>query len=220
MADPLVVKICGIKTPQILEAAIEAGAGMVGFMHFARSPRHVDLEGLQELISAARGRVETCVVLVNPDNSTVMEVAALSPDWIQLHGPETPHRVEAIRDEAGIAIIKALPIGSPEDVAAVAAFLDVADRVLLDAKPPKGAERPGGHGVSFDWTLLKALDPAQPFMLSGGLTPQSVGDAIRQVRPMGVDVSSGVETAPGIKDARLVRDFVEKARAAHLNGHG
>ena len=111
MADPLVVKICGIKTPQILEAAIDAGAGMVGFMHFPRSPRHVDLEGLQELISAARGRVETCVVLVNPDNSTVMEVAALSPDWIQLHGPETPHRVEAIRDEAGIAVIKALPIG-------------------------------------------------------------------------------------------------------------
>ncbi|MBK8086402.1 MAG: phosphoribosylanthranilate isomerase [Devosia sp.] len=216
MADPLIVKICGIKTPRILEAAIEAGADMVGFMHFERSPRHVDLEMLQELISAARGRIETCVVLVNPNNSCVMEVAALSPDWIQLHGPETPHRVEAIRDEAGIAILKALSIGGADDVAGVAAYADVADRLLLDAKPPKGADRPGGLGVPFDWTLLKALDPGLAFMLSGGLSPQTVGEAIGMVRPQGVDVSSGVETAPGVKDAGLIREFIEKARAAPL----
>ena len=215
MADPLIIKICGIKTPALLEAAIESGADMVGFMHFERSPRYVDLETLQELISVARGRIETCVVLVNPDNSTVMEVAALSPDWIQLHGPETPHRVEAIRDEAGIAILKAVSIGSAEDVANVAAFADVADRLLLDAKPPKGADRSGGNGITFDWTLLKALDPALGFMLSGGLTPDTVGDAIRQVRPMGVDVSSGVETAPGVKSAALIRSFTAKAREAH-----
>lgn len=215
MADPLLIKICGIKTPALLEAAIESGADMVGFMHFERSPRYVDLETMQELISVARGRIETCVVLVNPDNSTVMEVAALSPDWIQLHGPETPHRVEAIRDEAGIAILKAVSIGSAEDVAGVAAFADVADRLLLDAKPPRGADRSGGNGVTFDWTLLKALDPALGFMLSGGLTPDTVGDAIRQVRPMGVDVSSGVETAPGVKSAALIRSFSAKAREAH-----
>jgi phosphoribosylanthranilate isomerase len=214
MADPLIIKICGIKTPDILETAIEAGADMVGFMHFARSPRHVDIETLQTLISEARGRVETCVVLVNPDNSCVMEVAALSPDWIQLHGPETPHRVEAIRDEAGIAIMKAISIGTAEDVATVASFSDVADRIMLDAKAPKGAERPGGHGSTFDWTLLKALDPELAFILAGGLTPDTVADAIRAVRPMGVDVSSGVESAPGVKDARLVRAFIEKARAA------
>lgn len=214
MADPLKIKICGIKTPDILEAAIEAGADMVGFMHFVRSPRHVDIETLQTLISEARGRVETCVVLVNPDNSCVMEVAALSPDWIQLHGPETPHRVEAIRDEAGITIIKALPIGSPEDVAAVASFAEPADLILLDAKPPKGAERSGGLGVPFDWSLLKALDPELPFMLSGGLTPETVATAIKTVRPMGVDVSSGVESAPGIKDAALIRAFISNARAA------
>ena len=187
---------------------------MVGFMHFARSPRHVDIETLQTLISEARGRVETCVVLVNPDNSCVMEVAALSPDWIQLHGPETPHRVEAIRDEAGIAIMKAISIGTAEDVATVASFAEIADRIMLDAKAPKGAERPGGHGSTFDWTLLKALDPELSFILAGGLTPDSVADAIRAVRPMGVDVSSGVESAPGVKDARLVRAFIEKARAA------
>jgi phosphoribosylanthranilate isomerase len=214
MADPLIIKICGIKTPEILEATIKAGADMVGFMHFARSPRHVDIEVLQTLISQARGRIETCVVLVNPDNSCVMEVAALSPDWIQLHGPETPHRVEAIRDEAGIAVMKALPIGSAEDVAAVAAFADVADRILLDAKPPKGAERPGGLGISFDWTLLKALDPELPFMLSGGLTPKTVGDAVRTVKPLGVDASSSLESAPGIKDAALIEAFIANARAA------
>ncbi len=215
MADPLIVKICGIKKPDILEAAIEAGADMVGFAHFERSPRHVDLETLTELISLARGRVETAVFLVNPDNSCVMEIAALSPDWIQLHGPETPHRVQTIRDEAGIAILKAIPIGSAEDVAHVNDFAEVADRLLLDAKPPKGADRPGGHGVPFDWSLLKALDPSVAFMLSGGLTPETVGAAIKAVRPFGVDVSSGVETAPGQKDAGLIRAFIEAARAAH-----
>ncbi len=216
MADPLIVKICGIRTAPLLEAAIDAGADMVGFMHFERSPRHLDLEALQLLISQARGRVETCVVLVNPDNSCVMEIAALSPDWIQLHGPETPHRVEAIREEAGIAILKALSIGTAEDVAGVAAYAEVADRILLDAKAPKGAERPGGLGVPFDWGLLKALDPNLPFMLSGGLTPETVGDAIAAVRPMGVDVSSGVETAPGIKDAALIRAFIDNARQSPL----
>lgn len=214
MADPLIIKICGIKTSETLDAAIEAGADMVGFMHFARSPRHVDIETLQTLISEARGRIETCVVLVNPDNSCVMEVAALSPDWIQLHGPETPHRVEAIRDEAGIAILKALSIGTAEDVEGVAAFADIADRLLLDAKAPKGAERPGGHGFTFDWNLLKALDPELPFMLSGGLTPETVAQAIQAVRPMGVDVSSGVESALGVKDVGLIRAFIANARAA------
>lgn len=215
MADPLIVKICGIKSSRILEAAIDAGADMVGFMHFERSPRHVDIETLQQLISEARGRVETCVVLVNPDNSCVMEVSALSPDWIQLHGPETPHRVEAIRDEAGIAILKAIGVATAEDVAGVAAFAEVADWLLLDAKAPKGAERPGGLGVPFDWGLLKALDPDLSFMLSGGLTPDTVGEAIRLVRPKGVDVSSGVETAPGVKDEALIRAFITRARAAH-----
>ena len=214
MAEPLIVKICGIKTPDMLEVAIEAGADMVGFMHFVRSPRHVTIEEVASLISEARGRVQTCVVLVNPDNSCVAEIAALGPDWIQLHGPETPHRVEAIRAEAGVEIMKALPIGGPEDVAHVAAFAQIADRILLDAKPPKGADRPGGLGESFDWSLLKALDPALDFMLSGGLTPDNVAEAIRTVRPFGIDVSSGVETAPGVKDKRLIEAFIRNARAA------
>jgi phosphoribosylanthranilate isomerase len=214
MADPLIIKICGIKTEAILDAAIAAGADMVGFMHFPRSPRHLELDPIGELISLARGRVETCVVLVNPDNTLVAQVAALGPDWIQLHGPETPHRVEAIRDEAGIAILKVCSIGGPEDVAAVASFADCADRILLDTKPPKGADRPGGLGQTFDWGLLKALDPELGFMLSGGLTPDTVAAAIKATRPMGVDVSSGVEKAPGVKDAALIRAFITNARAA------
>lgn len=214
MADPLIIKICGIKTPDILDAAIAAGADMVGFVHFPRSPRHVSVEEIATLISLARGRVETCVLLVNPDNSTVAEIAALGPDWIQLHGPETPHRVGAIRAEAGVEIMKALPIGSAEDVTAVAAFVDVADRILVDAKPPKGADRPGGLGDTFDWNLLKGLDTSIAIMLSGGLTPETVAEAIAQVKPMGVDVSSGVESAPGVKDQRLIEAFIRNARAA------
>jgi phosphoribosylanthranilate isomerase len=214
MASSVIIKICGIKTPEILEAAIDAGADMVGFVHFMRSPRHVSIEEVASLISEARGRVQTCVLLVNPDNSCVAEVAALGPDWIQLHGPETPHRVEAIRAEAGVEIMKALPIGTAEDVAHVAAFVDVADRILLDAKPPKGAERPGGLGDTFDWNLLKALDPDLDFMLSGGLTPDNVATAIKTVRPFGIDASSGLETAPGIKNAKLIEAFIRNARAA------
>ena len=214
MSDPLIIKICGIKSKAILDAAIEAGADMVGFMHFPRSPRHLELDPIGELISLARGRVETCVVLVNPDNTLVAQVAALGPDWIQLHGPEMPHRVEAIRDEAGIAILKACSIGGPDDVAAVASFAECADRLLLDTKAPKDATRPGGTGQTFDWSLLKALDPELSFMLSGGLTPDNVASAIAAVRPFGVDVSSGVESAPGVKDAKLVRSFIERARAA------
>jgi phosphoribosylanthranilate isomerase len=214
MTDPVIIKICGIKTYDLLDAAIAAGADMIGFMHFQRSPRHVSIEELAGLISAARGQVESCVVLVNPDNSCVAEVAALGPDWIQLHGPETPHRVEAIRAEAGVEIMKALPIGSAEDLANIAAFAEVADRVLLDAKPPKGADRPGGLGASFDWSLLETLDPSLPFMLSGGLTPDNVAEAIKTVKPFGVDVSSGVETAPGVKSKKLIEAFIRNARAA------
>ena len=214
MADPLIIKICGIKTLDLLETTIAAGADMVGFMHFQRSPRHVSIEEIATLISAARGRIETCVVLVNPDNSCVAEVAALGPDWIQLHGPESPHRVEAIRAEAGVEIMKAVPIGSVEDVAHAMEFVDVADRLLVDAKPPKGADRPGGLGETFDWKLLEALDPSVPFMLSGGLTPQTVAEAIKTVRPFGVDVSSGVESKPGVKDKRLIEAFIRNARAA------
>jgi len=214
MAYSTLIKICGIRSLDVLDAAIEAGADMVGFVHFLRSPRHVELDTIGELISAARGRAESVVLLVNPDNSLVSEIAACDPDWVQLHGPETPHRVEAIRAESGLPIIKAVGIGSAEDVESLAGFHEVADRLLIDAKPHKGADRPGGLGVTFDWSLLKPLDPEIQFMLSGGLKPENVADAVTQLRPLGVDVSSGVERAPGVKDPVRIRAFIANARAA------
>jgi len=211
--DPL-IKICGIKTSDILETAVAAGADMVGFVHFARSPRHVDIDTLARLISEARGQAESVVLLVNPDNSLVAEIASLDPDWIQLHGPENPHRVEAIRSEGGVPILKAVGIGDKGDLQHVGQFEAVADRLLLDAKAPKNSELPGGRGVPFDWSLLSGLDAQIQFMLSGGLTPENVGDAVAGLRPMGLDVSSGVESAPGVKDAALVAGFIATARKA------
>lgn len=209
-----IIKICGIKTPDMLEAAIAAGADMVGFVHFPRSPRHVEIDPLAELTSLARGRVESVVLLVNPDNSKVAEIAALDPDWIQLHGPEAPHRVDAIRGEAGIPILKAVGIGSPEDLPLLSDYEEVCDRLLLDAKAPKNSELPGGRGVAFNWDVLTGLDQDVTFMLSGGLTPDNVGEALTKVRPSGIDVSSGVERAPGVKDAALIAAFISAARAA------
>lgn len=214
MAYSPLIKICGIKTHDILDQTIAAGADMVGFVHFRRSPRHVDIDTLGELISAARGRVESVVLLVDPDNSLVAEVASLDPDWIQLHGPENPHRVDTIRTEGGVPILKAVGIASKEDVATLPDYEAVADRLLLDAKAAKTSELPGGRGVAFDWSLLSALDPELSFMLSGGLTPDSVAEAIGRIRPLGVDVSSGVESTPGVKDAARIRAFIDNARAA------
>lgn len=208
------IKICGLKTAEMLDTTIEAGADMVGFVHFPRSPRHADIDTIGELISRARGAVECVVLLVNPDNSLVAEIASLDPDWIQLHGPETPHRVEAIRAEGGVPIIKAVGIGEKADLARAAEYETVCDRLLLDAKAPKTSEVPGGRGVQFDWGLLEGLDREIEFILSGGLTAQNVADAITQVQPMGIDVSSGVESEPGEKDAAKIRAFVQQAREA------
>ena len=209
-----IIKICGVRTPEILEKTIEAGADMVGFVHFPRSPRHVDMDPLAELISMTRGRIESVVLLVNPDNSKVAEIAALDPDWIQLHGPEAPHRVDAIRGDAGIPILKAIGIGGQEDLGKIGEYEEVCDRLLLDAKAPKNSELPGGRGVAFDWDVLAGLDQDVTFMLSGGLTPENVGEALQKVRPHGIDVSSGVESASGVKDAALIAAFIAAARAA------
>lgn len=208
------IKICGIKSEDMLDAAIDAGADMVGFVHFPQSPRHVDIDVIGELISLTRGRIECAVLLVNPDNSLVAEIASFDPDWIQLHGPEAPNRVAAIRAEAGVPILKAVGIAGPQDVARIPDYEAVADRLLLDAKAPKTSELPGGRGVAFDWSLITGLDPELDFMLSGGLTPDNVGAALETVRPLGIDVSSGVESAPGVKDAEKIRAFVANARAA------
>ncbi len=219
MSQHPIIKICGIGDARVLEATINMGADMVGFVHFANSPRHVGFERIGELIALARGRVKTVVLVVNPDDAELEKAFACAPDFIQLHGTETAHRVDEIRLRGTTEIIKALPVGSPADLLALKEYSGHADRLLLDAKAPRGADRPGGLGTRFDWSLLKGLDPGVEYMLSGGLSPDNVADAIKQVRPFGVDVSSGVERAPGEKSLDLIRAFIAGARGVNQTGN-
>jgi phosphoribosylanthranilate isomerase len=213
--ESLVIKICGLTREATLEAALAAGADMVGFVLFPPSPRNVKPEAAARLAAIARGRAEVALLTVDADDALLAEaVAAVRPDWLQLHGRETPARVADVRRRHGLRVMKAMGVRTAEDLGAAPAYAAVADRLLFDAKPPKGATRPGGNGMAFDWTLMRRLDPATPFMLSGGLGADSVADAVRIARPLGVDVSSGVERAPGEKDPALIAAFVAAARAA------
>ncbi len=217
----LLIKICGLSTADTLDAALDAGADMVGLVRFPKSPRHVSLDDAATLSARAEGRATRVVLLVDAPDDEVAEVVRLvRPDMLQLHGHETPERVATIKALSGLPVMKALGVAEPGDLSAVAAYRDVADLLLLDAKPPKGADLPGGNGLTFDWRLLAALDPALPFMLSGGLTPDNVAAAVpllagRQRTTIGLDVSSGVESAPGAKDPVRIRAFIDAARAAH-----
>ena len=209
------VKICGLSTPDTLDAALGAGADLVGFVRYARSPRHVALEHGRALSRRARGRALRVALLVDPDDAALAEtVEALAPDLLQLHGHETPERVAAIRARFG-PVMKAIGIAAASDLAAVEAYMDVADRILLDAKPPQDpAALPGGNGLSFDWRILSPLDLDERFMLSGGLTPETVAASVALTGIRAVDVSSGVETEPGVKDPARIEAFVRAARSA------
>lgn len=209
------IKICGLSTPETLRAALDAGADMIGLNFHPKSPRFVSLERAAALAAIARGRTEIVALIVDWDERQAAElVETLQPDWLQLHGRETPEQTAALRRAVGIPVIKALGIAEAGDLDAIAAYRDVADRLLLDAKPPKDAAYPGGHGQPFDWTLLAKLDPSLRFMLSGGLNPANVAEAIRIARPASVDVSSGVESAPGVKDPARIAEFIAAARKA------
>lgn len=215
----LEIKICGLSTPETLDAALGAGADMVGMVFFPPSPRHVDLATAGALAARARGRagqkVGIVALTVDADDAMLADIiAAVRPDMLQLHGKESPERVEAIRTRFELPVMKAVGIATAADLARLAAYEGVADRLLLDAKPPKDALLPGGNGVPFDWDLLAGLDLSIPYMLSGGLGPENVGDAVRRVRPFGVDVSSGVERVPGVKDPARILAFIREARAA------
>lgn len=214
------VKICGLSNEESLEAAIDAGADMFGLVFHAKSPRHVDLPLAAKLADRARGRIEIVALVVDPDDARLAAIrSAINPDWWQFHGSE---RFEAVRDRRAVfdlPIMKAIGIASEADLALVAAYARVADRLLLDAKPPEDAAYPGGQGLTFDWHILAALPKDLAFMLSGGLSPENVGDAIGILNGfglplLGVDVSSGVESAPGIKDLAKIRAFVAASRAA------
>jgi phosphoribosylanthranilate isomerase len=210
----LLVKICGLSTRETLDAALAAGADIVGFVFFPPSPRHLALEAARDLGKQARQRAIKVALTVDADDTTLEGIVeALAPDILQLHGHETPARVSAIKRKFGREVMKALPVESAADLAPLGAHAGVADRILFDARPPKDATRPGGLGAVFDWHLLKDLDLKLPFMVSGGLHAGNVAEAVRITRAGGVDVSSGVERAPGVKDVDLIRDFIRAARA-------
>lgn len=211
---PTCIKICGVTTPDILDHVIAEGADMVGLVHFAKSPRHLSFGAIAALVAQAGDKIETAILLVDPDNDTVAAAAATGAGWLQLHGSESKVRTADIRERSGLKIIKALPIGDKGDLRHVSTYRPVSDRLILDAKPPKTASRPGGLGQPFDWTLLEGLDPSLPFMLSGGLDTDNVARAVRTVRPFGLDVSSGVEREKGVKDRDLISAFIARARAS------
>ncbi len=216
---PLTVKICGISTEDTLDAALAAGADMVGFVFFPKSPRHVSPERAAALAARARGRAEIVALSVDMDDDGLAGImTAIRPDWLQFHGRETPARIADVRDRLAVRIMKALHISEAQDLAAATDYASITDRLLLDAKPPKGALLPGGNGASFDWTLLRDFRPAAPYMLSGGLDPVNVVEALRTSGAPGVDVSSGVESAPGVKDSNLIRAFIAAARNAAASG--
>lgn len=211
----LIVKICGLSSEETVDAALDAGADMIGFVLFPKSPRCVAVARAAELASRVRGRAEIVALTVDMDEAELASVAqTLRPDWLQMHGSESLEAVAAARSALGVKAMKALPVGIPADLDRASRYAAVADRLLLDAKPPKGADRPGGHGRPFDWTLLRGFTAPVPYLLSGGLTPQNVEEAVRTSGAPGVDVSSGVEIAPGEKDPDLIRAFVAAARRA------
>jgi len=209
------VKICGLREEAHVAAAVEAGARYVGFVFFAKSPRNVTVETAARLAATVPPGVAKVALVVDATDAELdAMVAAVPLDMLQLHGNESPDRVAGIRARFGLPVMKAVGIAGPEDVEKIALYGKVADQILVDAKAPKGAAVPGGNGLSFDWTLIARKYWPCPWMLAGGLTPDNVAEAIRLTGARQVDVSSGVELAPGVKDAGLIRAFVAAAQAA------
>jgi phosphoribosylanthranilate isomerase len=209
----LLIKICGLSTPETLDVALESGADLVGFVFFPASPRNVSLAQARLLGARVKGRAGKVALSVDADDALLDAAAeALKPDMLQLHGKEPPARVSEVRRRHGVPVMKAIAVETRDDLAAVSAYAAVADRLMFDARAPREATRPGGLGKPFDWRLLQDLDLAVAFMLSGGLDAGNVAEAVRLTRAGGVDVSSGIERAPGEKDPDKIRAFI---RAAH-----
>jgi phosphoribosylanthranilate isomerase len=209
------VKICGLKSAEALDVALDSGADLVGFVFFPPSPRNLDYGAAQMLGQRVRGRAGKVALTVDASDEILAEIiAALRPDMLQLHGTETPERVAAVRARFGLPVMKALPVGEAADLSPIPLYAKVADRLVFDARPPLDATRPGGLGKPFDWRLLQNIDNNIPFMLSGGLDAGNVAEALSITRAAAVDVSSGVERAPGEKDLDKIRDFVRTARQA------
>ncbi|UXN61849.1 phosphoribosylanthranilate isomerase [Phyllobacterium zundukense] len=209
------IKICGLKTDEAVAAALDGGASHIGFIFFPKSPRYVDPGEAGRLRKAAKGRAIAVAVTVDPDDVTLDGiVAAMQPDMLQLHGDESVTRVAEIKARYGLPVMKALALRERGDLEQIKPYIGMADRFLFDAKPPKGSELPGGNGVSFDWEVLSELDASTDYMLSGGLNARNIGEALRATNARGIDISSGVESAPGVKDVGLIKDFFRAVRAA------
>ena len=209
------IKICGLKTRETVAAALDAGASHIGFIFFAKSPRNIEPVEAGRLRALARGKAKAVAVTVDASDLFLDEiVAVMKPDILQLHGNETPERVAAIKARYGLPVMKALSVSTEADLERIKPFVGIADRFLFDAKPPKGSELPGGNGVSFDWRLLTGLDAGVDYMLSGGLNAANIGDALRLANPPGIDISSGVESEPGVKEPALIEQFFRAVSAA------
>ena len=206
------VKICGLTTPETLDAALDGGAAFVGAVVYPKSPRHLDPLHAATLFERARGRTKVVAVTVDADDALLTGIALiLKPDLIQLHGRETPQRAVRVRELTGAGIIRALAVSSAADIEAAAAWEPVLDHLMFDARPPADATLPGGVGASFDWTLLAGRSFARPWFLAGGLTPDNVAQAVAVTGAPMVDVSSGVESAPGVKDTLRIAAFLRAA---------
>lgn len=211
MAD-VRVKICGLRTAADVAAVAASGAAYAGFVFFAKSPRNLTIAQARDLVLGAPVGLAKVALVVDADDATLDALVEAVPfDMLQLHGHESPDRVAEVRARYGLPVMKALGVADEGDLAAVFDYSTVADQLLIDAKPPKGASLPGGNGLSFDWRLVAQRRWLRPWMLAGGLTPQNVAEAIRLTNARQVDVSSGVESAPGVKDAARIRSFVAAA---------
>ncbi|MFV0294678.1 MAG: phosphoribosylanthranilate isomerase [Hyphomicrobiaceae bacterium] len=209
----LSIKICGLKTPEALAAALQAGADYIGLVFFPPSPRNIPLADARVLADATRGRARIVALTVDPDDDLLAAiVASVKPDLIQLHGNETPERVAQIRSTFATPVMKAIKVATAADAARALDYGKAADLILFDARPPKGAVLPGGNGVPFDWHALDDVKGRVSYMLSGGLTPENVANAIHATGATAIDVSSGVEGRPGEKDPDLIQAFIAAAR--------
>lgn len=208
------VKICGLKTPDAVDAALDHGADLLGFNFFERTPRYVPIPDAAALCERVADRAERVGLMVDFDDDTIEAILKSVPlDIIQLHGSESPKRVSEVKVRFGLPVMKACAIEDEDDVVIARAYEDVADRLLFDAKPPKGADRPGGNAVPFDWQVMSGETWDCPWLLAGGLTPENVGAAISASGAPGVDVSSGVEDAPGEKSLEKITAFLRAAKA-------
>ena len=209
------MKFCGLRTPADVSAAVEAGAAYVGFVFFPPSPRYLAPEDAAPIAAQVPEGIAKVALVVNADDDLLDQITETVPiDMLQLHGKETPERVTEIKQRYGLPVMKAVGVAGPEDLENLDTYLRVADQVLVDAKPPKDATLPGGNGLAFDWRLIAGRRWPVPWMLAGGLTDANVAEAMRLTGARQVDVSSGIESAPGVKDAALMQSFSAAIRTA------